>query len=245
MDLAGRKAAIVMATSNIQRLTLAGAAADNGAAGHIAKGVGHPAVAVAGEQLKIVFNVLLSAVWHIGAALVGYHLGRQQIAIVIGTSDKDGIAIGIMAGQYGAGHNVAAGRADPCLRLDEHLVCFQLMLGTAVRYVQAAVRWMHLAGRQTALEIAATHKQRLPLGGLAHAQSMRRHLAMAGRYPAVMVSGEDLVIVLANLLAAPGHVRLMLVGYHLGGEHVAVVIGAAHIDRILIRIVAGGDGKWR
>lgn len=188
MDFARCETAIVVATADVQGLAIASASTDNGAAGHIAKGVGHPAIAVAGEQLKVVFHVLLSAVWHIGAALVWYHLGGQQIALVVGAAHIDGIAIDVVAGHNGAGHNIAARRTDPGLGLDEHLVSLQPVLGAAVWNVQAAVGGMHLAGRQAALEVATTHVQWLAVRGLADAEGMGRHLTIAGWDPAVMVA---------------------------------------------------------
>lgn len=96
------------------------------------------------------------------------YLGGQQIALVIGTSNIDGITIGIMSGQDGSGHNVAAGGVNPRLWLYQDLVGLQTLLGTSVRNVQATVRGVHLAGGQAASEVPTTHIERLSIRGLAH-----------------------------------------------------------------------------
>lgn len=107
------------------------------------------------------------------------------------------------------------------------------------------MRGVDLAGGETALEVAASHEQSLAVGGLADAQGEGGYLTAAGRDPGEVVAGKDLKVVLADLLAAPGHIGLLLVGHHLGGQHLSIVIGAAHIDGILIGIMATQDGATR
>jgi len=105
---------------------------------------------------------------------------------------------------------------------------------------------MHLAGREAALEVATTHVQGLTLAGLAHTDGVGRDEATAGRDPGVMVTDEDLEVVLADLLAAPGNVGLLLAGHHLRRQHLAIVVGTTHIDGILVGIVASKDGaRWQ
>lgn len=174
--------------------------------------------------------------------IVRTYLGGQQISIVIGTSHVDWIAIGIVASENGAGHNAASARGYPGLWHNQHLVGLQTLLGTAVRYVKAAVRGMHLAGRQAAREVAATHVERFPVGGTTHAQCMRWHTTVAGAHPVVVVTRQYFHVVLVDLLATPGDIGLLLARYHLGGQHVAVVNGTTHVDGIVVRVVASYDG---
>lgn len=74
MNLAGREATVVVATTNVQWLSLAGTSTDDGTTGNIAKGVGYPTVAVPSEQLEVVLHMLTTSIGHVGAALVGNDL---------------------------------------------------------------------------------------------------------------------------------------------------------------------------
>lgn len=78
MNLAGREATIEVATTNVQWLSLAGTATDDGTTGYIAKGVGYPTVAVPSEQLKVVLHMLTTCIGHVGAALSGNDLQRKR-----------------------------------------------------------------------------------------------------------------------------------------------------------------------
>lgn len=78
MNFTGRKATMMMTTSNVERLTIAGAAADDGIGWHIAVGVTHPAVSVANKQLELVFDMFATSMGHIGAALAGNDLEREM-----------------------------------------------------------------------------------------------------------------------------------------------------------------------
>lgn len=105
---------------------------------------------------------------------------------------------------------------------------------------------MHLAGRQAAAEVATSHIQGLAVAGLAHAERVGRYEATAGRDPGEVIADEHLIVVLADLLAAPGHVGLLLVGHHLGGQHLAIVEGTAHENGILVGVMATENGaSWQ
>lgn len=78
MNLAGREATMMMTASNVERLTVAGAAADDGIGWYIAVGVTHPTVTVTDKQLELVLDVLATSVGHIGAALAGNDLYSER-----------------------------------------------------------------------------------------------------------------------------------------------------------------------
>lgn len=78
MNLAGCEATIVVATTNVQWLSLAGTSTDDSTTGHIAKGVGYPTVAVPSEQLKVVLHMLTTSIGHVGAALAGNDLCKER-----------------------------------------------------------------------------------------------------------------------------------------------------------------------
>lgn len=60
-----------------------------------------------------------------------------------------------------------------------------------------------------------------------------------------MVSGKNLNVVFVMFLATPSDIGLLLVGNHLGWQHISIVIGTANVDWISIGIMTGVNGEWR
>lgn len=125
---------------------------------------------------------------------------------------------------------------------DQHLVAVDAVLLAAERNVQAAVRAVDLAGRQAALEVGASNEHGLAAGKVAAADGAVGRVPAGRAHPLEAVADQHLVVGDVHLLAAERDVRVLAAGHDLDGQLVALVVGAADVDRCAVRIVAGDDG---
>lgn len=92
----GQTAAMV-STTGVQVLAINIVTHTNGTGRHLPVCTGQPRVVAAAECLVVLQLNLLLRIGHVGLALVGNYLGRQQVVVVEGATHKDGIAIGVVA----------------------------------------------------------------------------------------------------------------------------------------------------
>lgn len=246
-DQAGRQAALVMSASVIDGFAVACASRGDGIRGNAMVMGPDPDIAIAGEHLIGGLLELVAPKADIGRALAGHHLGGQHFALVHGASGIDGRAIRIVTGYDGAGRRIAGrGRhPDILLLMDEHLVGVNAHLLPAKRYIKTAMRWMHLAHAERVRVMAATHIDGLPGACGAAAHSVWRHTATGAAHPGEALAHQHLIVALLVLGAAVGDIGTALAGNYLGGQVLALVEGATHIDRCAVGVVAANNSERR
>lgn len=74
MYLSGSQTAMVMGTTDEERLTIGGPAGEHSVSGHVAVTVVNPTITVSGQQLIVMLHHLPTAVGHVGTSLARNHL---------------------------------------------------------------------------------------------------------------------------------------------------------------------------
>lgn len=198
MHLARSQVAVVVRSAHVQRFAGRRRAAAHRIIRHRRPMARlHPRMVATTQHLEIVLGVLSATVRHVRC--VARHLGRDHFAVVVRSSDVQRRSVDVASRCDGPeGHRLAAARSLPAAldrRSDQHFVLRDALLGAAVRNVQAAVRSVHLARCQTALEVGASDVDGFAVGEAAGDQGVVGCVTVTGTDPGESVTGEHLLCV--------------------------------------------------
>lgn len=112
--------------------------------------VSNPAL-VRNVNLELLVGQLLAAIGDVAAAVGWLHFTDCDGAIVCSASDKEGLALGSLAGRHGVGWNVTSFHGDPLSASGaENLVFVVAVFATSPGNVCNAMGRMQLSGNQVA-----------------------------------------------------------------------------------------------